>query len=126
MNLFVNRLNFLWEEGQGESEEKCNKDRRAESKDTSNSPGLKQSSRTDVCNLYWDYSKDIDNVYFMGKKIEGAYPSSFQSIGNGYAKDSYGVFYMGIKIEGTRPSSFQFIDGGYTNDYDNAYCIGKQ
>ncbi|CAF4321262.1 unnamed protein product [Rotaria sp. Silwood2] len=124
MKLVNKRVNTLWQEV--ESEEKGEKDRRAQGQDASNSPDLNLLSRTDVCSLYWDYSKDSYEVYYMGQTIQGARPSSFQSIGNSYAKDSYDVYYMGKKIDGARPSTFQLIGKGYAKDSYDVYYMGKK
>jgi hypothetical protein len=37
------------------------------------------------------YSKDSWDVFYMGKKVDGASANSFQSLGGGYGKDSWNV-----------------------------------
>ena len=67
------------------------------------------------------YAKDTYSVYFCGKKVVGAYPSSIQVLGDGYAKDTYSVYFCGEKIVGAYPSSIQILGGGYAKDQNNAY-----
>ncbi len=41
------------------------------------------------------YTKDSWNVYFMGKKVDGASAMTFKPLNYGYAKDAFNVFFMG-------------------------------
>ncbi|CAF3677583.1 unnamed protein product [Rotaria sp. Silwood1] len=124
MNLFVKRLNSFVEEA--ESEGKRHEDRDARSKDIRNSPDVKPSSQNAACSLYWDYSMDTNNVYFLGKKVKDANPSTFQLLDEGYAKDEHNVYYMGEKIESAFRNSFQLLDKGYAKDSFYVYHMGNE
>ena len=50
-----------------------------------------------------------DDVYFEGRKIEGASASSFSILHDGYAKDTWTVYYNGIKIDGASADSFKVL-----------------
>jgi hypothetical protein len=72
------------------------------------------------------YIKDAFNVYFMGEKMDGAHPSTFQILTNGYAKDAFNVYYMGKKMDGAHPSTFQILTNGYAKDAFNVYYMGQK
>ena len=76
--------------------------------------------------LQQGYVKDAFNVYFMGKKIEGARPHSFEIIEDGYAKDPWNVYYMGQKIKDATPTSFIYLGDGYGKDAWFTYYRGKK
>ena len=46
-----------------------------------------------------------NNVYFDGRKIEGASASSFSILRDGYAKDIWTVYYCGVKIDEAKANS---------------------
>ncbi len=72
------------------------------------------------------YFKSTFDVFYNGRKIEDATPSSFQEIGGGYAKDAFNVYYRGKKVEDASPSSFQYKGKGYARDSFNTYFYGKK
>jgi hypothetical protein len=45
------------------------------------------------------YAKDSFNVFYYGKRVEGASPASFKYTGNGNAKDAFSDYYRGRKLE---------------------------
>lgn len=47
-----------------------------------------------------------NDVYFDGRKIEGASKSSFSILRDGYAKDTWTVYYCGVKIDGASANSY--------------------
>ncbi len=86
----------------------------------------KRRLRYNLHNLNSGYSKDNFNVYFMGKKIDGASAMSFETLSDGYAKDSWHIYYMGRKIDGASPMWFKTIGRGYAKDNWNVYYKGKK
>lgn len=76
------------------------------------------------------FASDNKNVYFMGNKIEGADPITFQVIVDDgymrYAKDKNSVYiYLedsGImKVIGADPETFEVLDYPYAKDKNDAY-----
>lgn len=63
-------------------------------------------------------------MLFNGRKISDN-PQNFQDLGWGYAKDSFEVYYMGRKIEGAMTSSFKVLKNGYAEDTFETYYRGK-
>ena len=72
------------------------------------------------------YAKDTWNVYFDGKKINGASPESFKVLRDGYAKDTWNVYFDAVKIEGASPDSFKVLRDGYAKDTWNTYYFGRK
>ena len=68
---------------------------------------------------------DFD-VFYGGRKVEGASAMSFKVLGRGYAKDDFEVYYKGKKIEDASAMSFEVLDGGYAKDDFGAYYKGKK
>ena len=52
--------------------------------------------------------------------------SSFKEIGDGYAKDAFNVFYYGKKVDGASASTFKYTGDGYAQDAFNAYYRGRK
>jgi len=76
------------------------------------------------------YAKDINNVYYDGKPVAGAKPSSVTLVtselnGNtadsGYLISDDKVFCYGKVIEGADPTSFSYLFGSYAMDKDYLY-----
>lgn len=80
------------------------------------------------------YAKDINNVYYNGKPVAGANPSSVtrvtseltseineDSANSGYLISDGKVFCYGEVIEGADPASFSFLLGSYAMDKDYLY-----
>ena len=74
--------------------------------------------------LGWGYAKDIDRVYYNGKRLTGN-PSRFKALTDGYAMDSFDVYYFGKKIEAST-SGFKVLSDGYAKDAFDAYYCGKE
>ncbi len=72
------------------------------------------------------YAQDSLNVYFAGKRLDGAIVDSFKALGNGYAKDKWTVFYIGKKLDVSHVSSFEALGNGYAKDKNDAYYLGKK
>ena len=53
------------------------------------------------------YVVDRWNVYYRGRKVEGASASSFKNLGGGYVKDAWSVFYGGVKLGAAAVLSFE-------------------
>ena len=45
------------------------------------------------------YAKNVFDVFYRGKEVKGASPSSFKVLSNGYAKDAFDTYYMGKEID---------------------------
>ena len=69
------------------------------------------------------YGKDKENVYYIGKRIEGADAASF-GIKYPYAFDKNYVYYNGRKMEGSSGSTFEVLDHSYQLDENQVYCYG--
>ncbi|MBJ7554738.1 DKNYY domain-containing protein [Marinomonas spartinae] len=76
------------------------------------------------------YAKDINNVYFNGKSVVGASPSSVKfvkselnanSANSGYLISNDKVFCYGDVIEGAEPTTFVYLHGLYSMDKDYLY-----
>ncbi len=63
-------------------------------------------------------------VLFDGKKISDC-AKSFQDLGWGYGKDTFDVYYMGKKVNGAISSSFKVLKDGYAEDTFETYYRGK-
>lgn len=72
------------------------------------------------------YFKSSFDVFFNGKKIDGASTHSFEEIGGGYAKDSFRVYYRGKRVEGASTFSFKYLGDGYAEDSFHTYYRGKK
>lgn len=71
------------------------------------------------------YAKDTWNVYYQGRKVDGASASSFVDLGAGYGKDTWSVYYQGRKIDASS-SSFVPLDDGYAKDTWCVYYQGRK
>jgi hypothetical protein len=76
------------------------------------------------------YAKDINNIYYNGKPVVGANPSSItlvtselneNTVDSGYLISDGKVFCYGEVIEGVDPSSFSYLLGSYAMDKDYLY-----
>lgn len=76
--------------------------------------------------LKYGYAKDAWSVYYRGAKIKGASESSFKVLGDGYAKDTWNVYYRGAKIKGASESSFEVLGDGYAKDTWSTYYMGRK
>lgn len=72
------------------------------------------------------YVVDRWNVYYRGRKVEGASASSFKNLGGGYGKDAWSVFYGGVKIGDAAVLSFEYLGDGYAKDAWNHYHCGRK
>ena len=80
-----------------------------------------------TCGSVCAYAQDSINVYFAGKKLDGAIANSFEALGDGYAKDKWSVFYIGKKMDVSYDvSSFKALGNGYAKEKYNAYYLGKK
>ncbi len=80
------------------------------------------------------YASDSKRVYYQGKELKGAIPSSFQFLGgissisftDGYSKDSEHVYFEGEPIEEADSHSFELIKNsrGYAKDKQYLYFRG--
>lgn len=71
------------------------------------------------------YAKDAFNAYFYGQKI-GSTSGNFRVLGDGYARDSFTAWYMGRKIEGGFTGDFKVVGNGYARDAFNTWYLGKK
>lgn len=76
------------------------------------------------------YAKDINYIYYDGKPVAGANPSSValitseintSSVNSGYLISGGKVFCYGKIIEGADPESFSYLLGSYAMDKDYLY-----
>ncbi|MEI6891851.1 MAG: DKNYY domain-containing protein [Pontiella sp.] len=76
------------------------------------------------------YSTDKNNVYWMGKKLKGANPSTFSHVSRSYYKDKNSVYHFDKKRKDIDAKTFQeIIFKGITTDYykdKNKVFIGEQ
>ena len=74
-----------------------------------------------------DYRYRITNnaVIFRGNKISDS-PRSFKDLGWGYGKDNFNVYYKGKKIDGAFTSTFRVLENGYAEDTFESYYKGKR
>lgn len=72
------------------------------------------------------YGKDNWNVYFQDRKVPSASANSFESLGGGYGKDNWNVYFAGRKIDGASANSFRSLGGGYGKDNWNVYLMGEK
>jgi hypothetical protein len=86
----------------------------------------KRRLRYNLHNLNSGYSKDNFNVYYMGRKIDGASAMSFQALADGYAKDNWNIYFMGQKISGASKLSFKTLGNGYAKDNWAVYHFGRK
>ena len=66
------------------------------------------------------YGKDSQSVYFMGKTIIGADPSSWEPIHANFAKGASAVFYLGDKIPLIDPKTFTVVGDQFFKDATRA------
>lgn len=69
------------------------------------------------------YAKDINNVYYLGRKIEYADPNGFTVINNQYSfsKDKNNIYFQNQKIPNVDAESFQVINQQYAKDQHKVY-----
>lgn len=72
------------------------------------------------------YAKDAFDVYYKGKKIRGAAANTFKVLDDGYAKDAFSVYYKGNKIRGAAVNTFKVLDDGYAKDAFNTFYKGRK
>lgn len=72
------------------------------------------------------YVKDDRAVWYGGRRVEGAVPSSFTDLGRGYGKDNWKVFYAGREVKGAAVSSFAVLGGGYAKDNWTVFYCGRK
>lgn len=63
-------------------------------------------------------------VLYNGEKISDS-PSSFKDLGWGYGKDAFDVYYMGKKVNGASTTSFKVLKDGYAEDAFDTYYRGR-
>jgi hypothetical protein len=69
------------------------------------------------------FAVDSENVYFEGRRILGADPSSFHLVGKfGIAIDSRNVYVERSKVEIADVSSFEMLGGPYWKDKKRVFC----
>lgn len=71
------------------------------------------------------YHMSSFEVFFAGKKVQGATASSFKDLGHGYGKDAFSAYYYGVKIPQSTGSSFEVLEGGYSKDAFHVYFEGE-
>jgi hypothetical protein len=84
--------------------------------------------------IFGAYAKDKNSVYYMGIKIEGADPKTFNlfsfynydSISYLYSKDKENIFGGSEKVEGVDYESFTVLADHYAKDKNSIYCMGKK
>lgn len=72
------------------------------------------------------YMVTKQDVYFDGRKVQGARANSFRDLGQGYGMDAYNVFFMGEKIKYATRSSFKVLSDGYSKDAFRVYFYGEE
>lgn len=72
------------------------------------------------------YMKTDFDVFFHGKKIDGASASTFRELADGYAADAFNVYFRGKQISGASPGTFEVLADGYAKDTFNMYYRGKK
>ena len=87
---------------------------------------LQGASSSSFKDLGYGYGKDAFDVYFLGKKISGASASSFRLLKDGYCKDAFDVYYFGEKVKGASASSFKVDQDGYAHDAFSTFYFGKE
>ena len=73
------------------------------------------------------YTKDSNNVYLNGKKLEGVEVNSFLILSPNFAKDNKWVYYgdggmRSLKINNADSKTFEFLGGGYGKDKSRYFC----
>ncbi len=76
------------------------------------------------CPLGDGYAAECGEIYFRGRKVEGAAAQSFEVLGDGYGKDAWTVYYCGRKVEGAAAQSFVVLGRGYAKDAWRVYFEG--
>ena len=75
--------------------------------------------------IHFGHAGDKKNVYYDGRRIEGADVNTFEVIEPcvfGYSKDKVSVYYEDKKIPGSDPKTFEILgENGYSKDKNNAY-----
>lgn len=74
----------------------------------------------------WEYARDKNNVYYYGKKIDGADVLTFKVIQESddkekATKDRNSVYWHGTKLKDADPVTFQLLKHGYKKDKNHVY-----
>lgn len=73
-----------------------------------------------------DYHKTAFDVFYNGRKIEGAFASTFEILKNGYAKDAFHVYWKGEVVQDASSSTFKVLENGYAEDAFHTYYYGRR
>lgn len=89
-------------------------------------PGDYPVNPNDDYNPYYTegYIVTSNAVLYNGEKISDS-PSSFKDLGWGYGKDAFDVYYMGKKVNGASTTSFKVLKDGYAEDAFDTYYRGR-
>ena len=71
------------------------------------------------------YTKDAWRVWFRGREVADAVPSSFVDLGDGYGKDAWKVFFEGRPVKDAAAQSFTVLRDGYARDAWRIYWCGR-
>jgi hypothetical protein len=72
------------------------------------------------------YAKDDQSVYMLGKRIEGADPSSFKILWYVYSQDNYDIYYYENAL-GADLDTFEFLEGRtYIKDKNAVFFEGER
>ena len=67
------------------------------------------------------FIKDKNNVYYQGRKFEGADPKTFKALGDNLFKDKNNVYSDTKKIKGVDVKTFKVLGNYYFKDKNNVY-----
>lgn len=73
-----------------------------------------------------DYYKTDFDVFYNGRKIEGAFASTFEILRDGYAKDAFHVYWKGNPVQDASSSTFKVTGNGYAEDAFHTYYFGRR
>lgn len=71
------------------------------------------------------YTKDKNNVYYLGKQLKNADPKTFKILNNSYSRDRNFVYLEDKQIKEIDIKTFQFLNNSYLKDGSNVYYNGK-
>lgn len=80
---------------------------------------------------YGGYARDDTAVFFAElmnmapRKVKGADPTTFVSLGYFYGKDGRAVYLSGKAIPGAIPEQFDVLNAFYSRDAERAYYVGR-
>jgi hypothetical protein len=70
-----------------------------------------------------DYAKDKNNIFYIGRTINGADTSTFEVLtDNGYAVDKRNVFLDWDKVIFANPKTFEVLEFPYSKDENRVFC----